>query len=465
MLPVQGIGIMSLRKTVVVALLALTVPAISQGGTKVINNVNLVTMRDCEVLEGRSIVISDGQIQKMDEANEIRIPDGAELIDGTGRYLMPGLSEMHAHLPSGTGSSGLNLKDTLFLYLANGVTTVRNMIGTGEHLEVRQLVKDGEILGPRIITAGPPLDSGFGYNTVGSTGDAREQVQAQAAEGYDLLKILEGLSSEEMRAISEAATRTGIEFSGHVPEEISVEDAINLGYGTIEHLDGYMAAIADPEAEIDGPTGLFGFRLAAATETERIRQVAEAVAESETWNVPTESLAYNLFEAPIDELQDSRPELRYVPEAMRNAWANQVKNMRQNMMDDPEEEGLEYMRVRKALLEGLRKRGARFLLGSDAPQWFNVPGFSIHHEISQLKEAGFSRCSILDMGTRNMAEYLDLEGATGRIEEGYDADLVLIDGNPLESLEYLRKPAGVFVRGQWLHEETISRRLEEIAAD
>lgn len=443
-------------------LLAITIASLSQAKTTLISDVNVVTTRDCGVLEDQTVLISDGYIERMGQRKEIEIPEDVAHIDGSQKYLVPGLSEMHAHLPSGKGSSPFGLEDTLSLFLANGITTIRNVIGSPAHLEVRQSIQDGEVLGPRLITAGSPLDAGLGYHTVDGTTDAREQVREQASAGYDLLKILEGLGTEEMQAIAEAAAAADIEFSGHVPSDISIEEAVNLGYGTIEHLDGYMLDMANPDAELDGPAGLFGFRWAHAIEDKRLEQAVEVTAESGVWNVPTESLAYNLFEAPIKELENERPELRYVPDGVRSAWASQVKGMRQNMMEDPDE-GIEYMQARRTLLESLRKAGARFLLGSDAPQWFNVPGFSIHREISRLEEAGFSNCSILRMGTRNVAEYLGIQDKAGEVKKGYVADLVLVEGNPLEKLENLRSPSGVFVRGEWIDSATIEQRLEDIA--
>ncbi|QOC22636.1 amidohydrolase family protein [Wenzhouxiangella sp. AB-CW3] len=436
-------------------------PSLVLAEVLIIEGVNVVTMKNHAILQDKSVVISDGRIRQIDRSDSVSVTDGARRIDGAGKYLVPGLSEMHAHLPSDESGSAMDPRDVLFLFLSNGVTTIRNMIGTPQHLEIRRSIDAGEYPGPRLITSGPPLDnSGFGYNTVDGVDGAREQVRAQVEAGYDLLKLLEGLSRPEMEAIAEEAERLGMEMSGHVPTSLSVEEAVSLGYATIEHLDGYMPSTVDPDTHVDGSAGLFGARLARGFDPERARMLASELAEQEFWNVPTQSLAYTLFGgASIQALQDDRPELRYVPAQVRESWSSQVQMMRENMLDSPEE-GKAYMRARAELLAALREEGAKFLLGSDAPQWFNVPGFSVHHEMSALREVGFSDYSILKMASANAARYLGMEEELGHIGEGYIADLVLVGGNPMEDISHLQDLSGVVVGGRWIGRDEIDSRLQ-----
>jgi imidazolonepropionase-like amidohydrolase len=422
----------------------------------VIRNVNVVPMDEERVLPAATVIIENGRIREViEEPGGMPAPDG-QTVDGTGKYLMPGLAEMHAHVP-GSGEEEQYRHDVLFLYLANGVTLIRGMLGDPVHLELREQLSRGEILGPRLITAGPA----FSNRTAPTPERAAELVNEQEEAGYDFIKIASG-TRPAFDAMADAARARGFTFSGHVPGEVGVPRALEAGYASIDHLDGYMETLVDPEqtAEVDG--GFFGYRLAPHAEEERMRAIARRTREAGVWNVPTETLMYAVLVWDLETIRQERPEFRYMPPRIVDGW---IQNVRQRRADPLYNLGTaeQFVRVRGQLIRALHEAGAGLLLGSDAPQFFNVPGFSLHHEMRIMTEAGLSPFEVLQTGTVKPAVFFGEENDDGRIAPGMRADLILLDANPLEDIAHLRQVAGVIRSGQWLPQDEIERRLEEIA--
>jgi hypothetical protein len=236
------------------------------------------------VIEAQTVLVEDRKIVTIGDVDDIPIAKGTEVIDGTDRYLMPGLSEMHAHIPHVTST---DLERVLQLYVANGITIARGMLGRPEHLDLRQQIHSGTVLGPRLFTSGPSFNGG----SVSSPKAAIEMVRAQHGAGYDFLKIHPGLSRSEFEALATTANHIGIQFSGHVSVAVGVPRALAAGMASIDHLDGYMQAIVADDADLSGTTaGLFGVLLADKIDKQKITEVAVATAEAGVWNVPTESM-------------------------------------------------------------------------------------------------------------------------------------------------------------------------------
>lgn len=421
----------------------------------VFRDVNVLPMDDERVLEGYTVVVSDERIQAVGPAGEVEIPAGAKSIEGAGRYLLPGLAEMHAHVP-GPGDRQY-LEEVLQLYVANGVTTARGMLGHPAHLELREQLRRHEVLGPRLITSGPSLNA----NSVNSPEDARRMVIEQARAGYDFVKIHPGPTREEFDAAVEAAGEAGINLAGHVPADVGLARVFEAGMATIDHLDGYVQYMIGDGGDLQ--SGFFGLGLATRVENDAIRAAAEATRQAGVWNVPTQSLIEHVV-APIPTAEElaARPEMAYVsPEQVRQ-WT-ESKRQTMNSPFYSEEEATRLIEVRRALIKALHEAGAGLLLGSDAPQVFNVPGFSIHHELRMMVASGLSPYEALVMGTLNPAEFLDAADEFGRVEPGLAADLLLVEGNPLEDIGAVARPAGVMVRGHWLDREALDGMLAEIA--
>jgi len=414
-------------------------------------NVNVVPMSSERVAPAQTVITEDGVVTEIGSVDEIRIPKNAITVDGTDRFLMPGLAEMHAHVPD---AASANLDRYFSLWVANGVTIVRGMLGGSSHLGLRQQLLGGEVFGPRLITSGPSLNG----RTVSGAPDARRKVREQAALGYDFIKIHPGLSTDEFSALAETANALGIPFAGHVPVSAGVEAALAHNMATIDHLDGYFVALLPSDSyRSGGYGGLFDVMLAGELEGERIKDVAVATAATATWNVPTQVLVEQLIsDVPVSELAN-RPEMKYMPKEMVDEWIATKEALLAERDFDPDIAALA-IQLRRDLILALHRSGARLLLGSDAPQRFNVPGFSLHMELEVLVDAGLTPFEALRTGTTAVADFLGTN--TGSIQVGKDADLVLLDANPLDDIQNSRRIHGVMLRGQWLSATALEHRLE-----
>lgn len=417
--------------------------------------VDVVPMDGERVLEDRTVIVIDDRITRVGPRAEVEVPAGAVRIDGEGLWLMPGLAEMHAHIP-GAGAPPEYLENTLFLYAANGITTIRGMLGEPSHLELRERAARGEILAPRIYTSGPSLNG----SSVRSPEHAREMVREQAAAGYDFLKLHPGLSLAAFDAIDETADDVGIPYAGHVSQAVGLERALEAGQATIDHLDGYVEALAVPPPA-PGGSQFFGLNLVDRVDLDELPRLARETAEAGVWNVPTMALFPQRFMDP--EALLAWPEMRYVPPQQAESWANAIRSGRQDALFG-DETGAAILDVRRRILLALHEAGAGILLGSDAPQVFNVPGFSMHRELAEYVEAGLSPYEALRTGTVDVARFYGVEDERGTVAEGMIADLVLVRGNPLDDVAAVREPAGVMLRGRWLSGEALVERLDAIAA-
>jgi len=406
-------------------------------------NVNVIPMTSETVVAAQTVLVDGHKIVTIGAVDTIPIAKGTFVIDGTDRYLMPGLSEMHAHIPRVTST---DLVRVLGLNVVNGITLVRGMLGQPAHLDLRQQILRGEIFGPRLFTSGPS----FNGNSVSSPQQATDMVRAQHGAGYDFLKIHPGLTRAEFDALARTAKRFGIQFSGHVSAAVGVPNALAAGMASIDHLDGYMQAMVDDDADLSGgPAGLFGVLLADRIDEAKIVEIAVATAEAGVWNVPTEAMFEHwTSEIPVREMRDW-PEMRYMPLGTIGQWAASKQQVLNDPAYDPEI-AASAIEIRRKLILALHKAGAGLLLGSDAPQVFNVPGFAIHRELEYLVASGLTPYEALRTGTVNPARFFGQERVFGTVETGKEADLVLLDSNPLDEISNAGRIHGVMLRGRWL---------------
>ena len=421
-------------------------------------NVNVLPMDRERVLENYTVVVRNGRIVSFGPAADVRVPSGAVRIDGRGKYLMPGLAEMHGHLPN-PGAPGTTPELTeavLFLYVANGVTTVRGMQGNPGALELRARIARGEVTGPRLWVAGPQLSG----NAVRTVADARRMVEEQKAAGYDLLKIQEGLAAAVYDTIAATAKRVGITFAGHVPDAITLAHAVTSGQISVDHLDNFLLALERDDSPIrNADAATRGQQLAFHLDESKLPGVVAPVKARGAWNVPTMALWETFNSTPLDSLT-ARPELRYMPRQLVATWTQNVTNSRRN--NPNVEAGLAVTAWRRKILKALSDSGARIILGTDSPQLFSVPGFSIHREVRVMRESGMTPFQILESGTRRVAEYFGTD-EFGTVGNGKRADLLLLDGNPLQDLGNLARRSGVMVNGRWVAEREIQDRLQRLA--
>ncbi len=434
-----------------ISILAALVAHTATAGTTAFVNVNVVPMSSDTVIPAQTVIVRDGIIAEVGGVDGVPIPEGAQVIDGTDRFLMPGLAEMHAHVAE-VGSPDLERDFTLFV--ANGVTLVRGMLGRPSHLQLRQDLEDGKVFGPRLVTSGPSLNG----RSVNSAEHARRLVANQHAAGYDFVKIHPGLKAAEFEALAEAANRLGMPFAGHVTIAAGLQRNLDMGMATVDHLDGYFEALLPPASVgLGGYGGFFGAMLADEIDEEAIPAIARATAAAGTWNVPTQVLVeVRINDVPVSELRNL-PEMRYVPKRTLARWAEAKATVIADRNFSPAT-AARAIELRRRLILELHRAGAGLLLGSDAPQVFNVPGFSIHRELDTLVAAGLTPYEALRTGTAAVAEFLGSN--TGIVAVGRAADLVLLDANPLEAIRNSRRIHGVMLRGQWLSSAALDDRLE-----
>jgi imidazolonepropionase-like amidohydrolase len=451
-------------KMLIAALLALAnliVPAAAcaqtqaQGSAIAFTNVTLVPMDSERLVPGQTVVVSDGRIQAIGATAAMTLLADLTQIDGTGRYLMPGLAEMHAHVPPNPDDAQWT-EDVLFLYVANGITFARSMLGAPHHLDLRAKAERGEIVSPRLLLSGPS----FNGNSVATPEAGRKMVAEQKAAGYDFLKIHPGLDRPRYDAIAAAANAAQIPFGGHVPDAVGIERALASGQRTIDHLDGMLALLIPAGADTSDP-GFFGFGLAEKADERLIPETVRRKRDSGVWLVPTESLIRHVMLPDPDNRLSAREEHRYVPRGMRESW---VKS-RSDLQSSPQyeaEQARRFVELRGKLIKALNDGGARLLLGSDSPQWFNVPGFAIHRELAILVDAGLTPYQALVTGTRNVGRFLGDE-QHGVMAEGARADLILLDSNPLADVANVQRRTGVMVGGRWIPEQQLQAGLTTIA--
>jgi imidazolonepropionase-like amidohydrolase len=420
-------------------------------------NVAVVPMDGDRVLENQTVIVRAGRIAEMDATTRLRPPAGATVVDGEGHYLMPGLAEMHAHIPppdQGTET----LERTLFLFLANGVTTLRGMLGHPAHLALRAEARRGDIIAPRIYTSGPSVNG----SSAPTPAVATRMVQEQRAAGYDFIKLHPGLSRPVFDAAVAEARRIGMPVAGHVSADVGLDAALAARLASIDHLDGYVEALAGYGGGFDAQeSGFFGAGLVDRIDPARIPALAAATRAAGTWNVPTQSLLEHMLSPEDPTAMARRPEMRYMPPETVDRWIEAKRTRTERMTLSPEQ-AERYIDTRRRLIRALHEEGAGLLLGSDAPQFWNVPGFSIHHELRMLVASGLTPYQALRSGTRNPAAFFG-EDDWGTIGPGQVADLILLEGNPLDDVANVARRAGVMVRGLWLPEAEIRARLDAIA--
>jgi imidazolonepropionase-like amidohydrolase len=421
----------------------------TQSPATVFEGVTVIPMDRETVLENQTVVTSGGRIGAVGPAGKVQVPAGAVRVDGQGKFLMPALAEMHAHIPGGKAPDS-DVEHTLFLYAANGIGTIRGMLGDPRHLTYRERVAKGEVLGPRIYTSGPS----FNGKTAATKEAAVEAVIAQQKAGYDLLKIHPGVPREAFDALAAKADELKIPFAGHVPAAVGLHRALEAKYRSIDHLDGYVEAlVAHP-----GESQVFGVNLVAQVDESKIPGLVKATKAAGTWQVPTEILLVNWLNDDDPESMGRWPEMKYVPAETVAKWIAQKQGFAAKF---PTADRQKLLALRRRLIKALHDGGVPFALGSDAPQTWNVPGFSVHRELKAIVAAGLTPYQALRTGTANVATYFGTEAAAGAVAPGKRADLVLLDANPLQDIANSSRIAGVMINGRWLSKADIDKRLAE----
>ena len=459
-----------------VALAACTGPAGSPRAASVaeaqpplaFTRVNVLPMTAGEpVLRDQIVLVENGRISALGPSASLRVPRNAVRIDGRGKYLMPGLADMHAHLEH------FDSPEYLKLFLVHGVTMVRSMDGRPNILDWKRQAAAGTLVSPDIHTAGPVLDGSPPRRddnlALATPGEGRRAVEEQAAAGYDFVKVYANLSPATFQAIVEAAAARNLPVAGHVPRAVPLEAFLASGVGSLEHLGDFADAIAAPPASGVTPPAVLKRRLGFPADPGRMEALAAKVAASRVRVVPTIIADDRLVASAADvELWMKDPETAAVDRGILNYyWRGTVLGAAVRVGEANWRWVEQGKANRRALVRALHRAGVPLLLGTDTPQPFVFPGASMHDELANYVAAGLTPAQALSLATREPARFLGQHRSWGTIEPGKRANLLLLDANPLADIAATRRIAGVVLGGRWMPAGELERmRLEvvEVAA-
>ena len=422
-----------------------------------------------------SVVISAGRITDIGNSSVVPTPRGAQVVDAAGKFLIPGLWDMHVH-PSG--------RDYLPLFIANGVTGIRVMWGSPEDYEWRKEIETGALLGPRMVIASPLVDGPKPYwpgsISVSTAAEARQVVDRAKQSGADFVKVYQNLPRDLYFAIADESKKEGIPFAGHVPLSVSAQEASNAGQKSFEHLIGILPACstksdellkaqqADLAEDLAGKPKFWGTHVLQSRQmmldtysAEKAAELSAVLKSNGTWQVPTLTLL-RMFAFGDDPafLKDDR--LKYVPVRMRMSWDPAAVDGTHTAED------FAYMKKEfqkdLAVVGTMQKSGVGIMAGTDTANPFCFPGFSLHDELGLLVQAGLSPLQALQAATLNPARFLGREKDLGTIEQGKLADLVLLDANPLDDIGNTKQIAGVVSAGKFYPRASLDEMLAKIEA-
>ena len=419
----------------------------THGAELKLTNARALTMESGPTYEVRDIVVRDGTFTSGATA-----PD-AQTIDLGGLYVIPGLAEMHAHVPVPRMDSPGYREDVLFLWVANGVTRARGMMGHPSHLKLRDAIAAHEVLGPALTISGPSFSGG----SVRDVAAAEQRVRDQKAAGYDFLKIHPGLSAAAFQAVARTANEAGIAFAGHVTGAVGLLDSLKARQQTIDHLDGFVETLVAPARLADRQASWFGADLVMDVDSDRIPPLIEALTASGAAVVPTETLLENV--AGDVAASQAREEYAYLPENLRQSYSRAVAGSAREFTP---ESAARFLSLRKRLIGAAHDAGVPILLGSDSPQIFNTPGFSIHRELAAMVASGLTPYEAIASGSTVPAEFFGEDETWGSILPGRDADLVVLRHDPLSDIDNTRSIEAVMVRGRYLAREELDAGLADI---
>ena len=449
---------------------ALATPVSAQ--TVAFTNVSVIPMDRERVLANQTVVIKNGLIAAIGNAKNVKLPKDAVRIDGTGKYLVPGLVDMHTHLLSDSDEYPDSIgPHELRVMLANGVTTVRFMIGTPELLTLRSRSANGEIDAPTIFVASPHLTGKEQGNNfvVNTPEEARDAVRKSKAAGYDFIKVTTFVKPEVYEAAVDEAAKQNIRVVGHADSRfVGVERAWKAKQ-QIEHLDGYMELLLRDDAPMKGSVSdLYiynpeNWKSFDYIDESKIPEVARRTVASNPYVNPTHHFMKNSFGRlrTEDEIR-KQPDFRFYPPKVQQQWLDFYKKNR-FINTVPLEKRAHWIKLREKLIKAIYDAGGRIMTGSDTPEFLWLYGFGMHHELKALKDAGLSNYAALEAATRNPSMFLGTINMVGTIEKGKRADLLLLNANPLDDISATENRAGVMLKGKWHPQQELNGWLDESA--
>ncbi len=443
----------------------------AQNPPLVFKNVTVIDMTGKPLQAAMTVVIEGNSITKIGTTAKTKIPKNAQVIDASGKFLIPGLWDMHVHLQATTPFP---------LFIANGVLGVRHMGGNLKQVyEWREQVRQGKLLAPRIVACGSVVESFNEPDIVKATtaAEGREAVLINVKQGADFIKVYNP-SREAYFALVAEAKKQNIPFAGHVPIAVTSFEASDAGQRSFEHLGNILRSSSTlPANEIErradalvkpsGKPGDFSHipaRIAEQTKIElatydrrKAEQLFARFVKNQTWQVPTLEIKRVLSYVDDGSFYND-PRMKYIPAA-------ELEELKPENNFFLKYRTPEFIRVKKLLYEKefdlvreMHRAGVGFLLGTDIPG-FGFTGFTVHDELALFVQAGFTPLEALQTATINPAKFLGLEKSLGTVEKGKVADLVLLDANPLDNIVNTKKISAVVVSGRYLSKEKLQEML------
>lgn len=404
------------------------------------------------ILSNVTVIIKNERIASLNGS----IPAEAETIDGSGKWLIPGLIDMHVHVPTNVHfgpklpTQGATIffttQDVMTPYIANGVTTIFELTAKAEHFGQRNDITRGAVIGPRMALAAL-INGGDGSGRVVNTAsDGHQAVRSAKAEGYEFIKVYSGLNVEAYKAIIDEANKQGLKTIGHIPNAFrgKLEQAFVPHFGMVAHAEEFSKhtnEFSDQDAQ----------------------RFAQLMKENGTWLSPTlTAMEWISSQArSLDELRAS-PVLQYVHPLLQSKWLT-ANNYNKNTTLERVAYFEQLVNFHVRLVRACRAAGVSIVLGTDTGVSGVVAGFAVHDEIELLVAAGMTPEEAIISATRLPATWLGINSEVGTVEVGKRADLILLDANPLSDVKNTRKISGVFVNGRWLNRPTIDAMLSDLS--
>ena len=441
----------------------------------VFTHVTVIDMTGARPKKDMTVVISGDRIKEIGPARSTPVPTGAQVVNGTGKFLIPGLWDMHVHFTE--------TERTFPMFIANGVLGVRNTGGKPEDLfRWREEVASGRLLGPRIVACGPIVDgpdkAAIGPAvSVGTPAEGREIVRKLKAQGADFIKVYDQLSRETYFAIIDEAKKLGIPVVGHVPMAITTIEASDAGQRSIEHLGSILQGSSSVEAEliawpktqvknqdysaIPRTIAARGSRMLDTYDPAKARNVFAHLVKNQTWQVPTLVTKRSMtFADDLVKIKDER--LKYIPQSLQRRWRPEENFLLRYRTPEYIAYSKRQFQKELQLVRAMHRAGVPFMTGTDLSGPYVFAGFSVHEEMALLVDSGFTPMEALQAATRNPAIYLGELSSSGTVEGGKRADLVLLEANPLLDIHNTKRIAGVVVKGRYITKGQLQQMLADV---
>jgi len=433
--------------------------------TLVLRDVNIVDVERGIVLEHRALTIRSGRIAAITTGRGEPPPDDAKVLDYRGKYLIPGLWDMHFH-PETTAD--------LELMVINGVLGARSLMGEARHLQWRAEIALGQRTGPRLLLAGPIVEghppegmadliTTSGRRLLSTEEQGTLEARAQHEAGFDYIKVYNNLPVPAYRGLIEEGRRLGIPVLGHVPIQVGLENALKWGQTGIEHLRGSIQVLVKDNAPVQPSNDLRSRMLAwQYVDTARMDELVELTAKHDVYHCPT--VIARLFFSPSPRVTAylDRPESVFIQPRWRSILENRrATKWLSNFSEADFSAAAAGFKQMDAYILALHEAGIPLLAGTDMGPW----GFSLHDELLGLVSAGLSPAEVLRTATINPARFSQLEGQMGAVEIGNTADLVVLNANPLEDIRNTRKIHAVLHRGRVMDREYLDQRLRILESE